>query len=116
MALEVLRDQGAATDGYRSKSWDEFAKPNAPTIDLVITVCDEAASETCPIWPGHPVTAHWGVPDPAAVEGDDATKRRAYMDAARILRRRIELLAALPLETLSRLARAQRIRAIGTEQ
>lgn len=116
MALEVLRQHGATAEGYRSKSWDEFATPDAPAIDLVITVCDQAASENCPIWPGHPITAHWGVPDPAAIEGDDATRRRAYEDAARILRRRIELLAALPLETLSRFAREQRIAAIGREQ
>jgi arsenate reductase len=115
MALDVLRAQGIATEGFRSKSWDEFAGRDAPAIDFVITVCDDAAAETCPVWPGHPATAHWGVLDPAAVPGDEASRRRAYEEAGRVLRRRIELLVALPLESLSRLAQEQRVRAIADE-
>jgi protein-tyrosine-phosphatase len=115
-ALEVLRAQGLDTGSFRSKSWDEFAQPDAPQIDFVITVCDRAAAETCPVWPGHPATAHWGVADPAAVQGDDATKRRAYEDAGRTLRRRIELLTELPLERLTKMAQEQRVRAIGNAQ
>ncbi len=98
--LETLREFGLSTEGLRSKSWDEFAQPGATPIDFIITVCDNAAGEACPIWPGKPVTAHWGVEDPAAVEGSDEHKRAAFKDAARILRRRIELLLALPLEKL----------------
>jgi arsenate reductase (thioredoxin) len=116
LALEVLRAEGLDTGSFRSKSWDEFAQPGAPQIDFVITVCDRAAAETCPVWPGHPATAHWGVADPAAVRGDDATKRRAYEDAGRILRRRIELLTELPLERLTTMAREQRVRAIGNDR
>jgi arsenate reductase (thioredoxin) len=116
MALDLLRAQGIATDGFRSKGWDEFAQPGAPEMDFVITVCDQAAGEVCPIWPGHPITAHWGVPDPAAVEGDDETKRRAYERAATLLRRRIELLTLLPLESLERLVTQTRVRAIGTQE
>src|SRR5687768_15443205 len=99
-SLETLRELGLPAEGYRSKAWDEFARPGADPIDFVITVCDSAAGETCPIWPGKPVTAHWGVPDPAAVEGSDADKRRAFRDAANVLRRRIELFLALPLDKL----------------
>jgi arsenate reductase (thioredoxin) len=115
MALEVLRAQGISTEGFRSKSWDEFSGPDAPQFDFVITVCDQAAAEPCPIWPGHPITAHWSIPDPAAVEGDDTTKRHAYEEAARLLRRRIELFALLPLEGLERLAAETHLHAIGKE-
>lgn len=113
IALELATGLGCAADHLRSKSWDEFAQPGAPQIDIVITVCDGAAAESCPIWPGHPATAHWGVPDPAAVEGDDATKRRAYLAAMTTLRRRIELLLALPLDKLDRLSAQTRLREIG---
>ena len=104
--------------GFRSKPWDEFsraANPDAPALDFVFTVCDDAAGEVCPIWPGQPMTAHWGVPDPAAVEGSDEEKRRAFFDAYVALRRRIELFADLPLAALDRMALQQRVREIGTQ-
>ena len=116
MALDLLKRQGISTDGFRSKSWDAFGAPGAPTIDFVITVCDQAAAETCPVWPGHPITAHWGVADPAAVAGSDETKRRAFEDAARILKRRIDLFTSLPFEQLSQAAREQHVRAIGSKE
>ena len=97
----------------RSKSWDEFAQADSPAIDIVITVCDNAAGELCPIWPGQPVTAHWGVPDPVSVSGTEEERRRAFRSAWLMLRRRIELLLALPLEKLDRLATQQHLRAIG---
>ena len=99
-ALELLREGGLPTTAARSKSWDEFARPGAPKIDFVITVCDSAAAEVCPVWPGHPVKVHWGVPDPAAVEGTDEQKRRAFNDALITLSRRIDLFLALPVEKL----------------
>jgi arsenate reductase len=114
-ALELLRDQKMSTDGLRSKSWDEFAGADAPALDFVFTVCDNAAAEVCPIWPGQPMTAHWGVPDPAAVEGSDEVKRKAFRDALFALRRRIELFASLPFDKLSRLGLQERIRQIGSE-
>ena len=104
LALELLREQKISTEALRSKSWDEFAGPDAPALDFVFTVCDNAAAEVCPIWPGQPMTAHWGVPDPAAVEGTDEAKRKAFRDALFALRRRIELFANLPFDKLSRLA------------
>jgi arsenate reductase len=94
LALRTLQSMGVATQGLRSKSWEEFAAPGAPTIDFVFTVCDQAAGEACPYWPGAPVTAHWGMPDPAAVEGDDAALGQAFRDTALVLKRRIELLLA----------------------
>jgi protein-tyrosine-phosphatase len=114
-ALELLRDQEISTDGLRSKSWEEFAAADAPALDFVFTVCDNAAAEVCPIWPGQPMTAHWGVPDPAAVEGSDDAKRKAFKDAFFALRRRIELFASLPFDKLSRLGLQDRIRQIGRE-
>ena len=108
--LETLRHLGLPTEGLRSKSWDEFAAPGAPPLDFIFTVCDNAAGEACPVWPGKPVTAHWGVPDPAAVEGSDEAKRAAFRDAATTLRRRIELLVALPPGRLD----AASLREIGT--
>jgi hypothetical protein len=104
---------GLPSEGFRSKSWDEFAQPGAPAMDFVFTVCDNAANETCPVWPGHPVTAHWGVEDPAAVTGTDDAKRTAFRKAATELRRRIELFLSLPLEKLDRLALQQRVKEIG---
>lgn len=89
LALETLRTHGIATDGLRSKSWDEFAAPGAPPIDFVFTVCDNAAAEACPLWPGHPATAHWGIADPAAIEGTHAERQRAFTDAFAELKRRI---------------------------
>ena len=112
-ALELLNQRGHSTEGMRSKSWDEFASAGAPKMNFIITVCDNAAGETCPLWPGHPANAHWGVEDPAAVEGSDADKRAAFATAYAILRRRIELLLALPLDKLVALARAQRLKVIG---
>lgn len=99
-AIELLAKSGLPTSGARSKSWDEFAAPEAPKIDFVFTVCDSAAAEACPIWPGHPVSAHWGVPDPAAVGGSDEEKRRAFREAFTALSRRIDLFLALPAEKL----------------
>lgn len=100
-ALKTLATWHVATDGYRSKSWDEFAKPGAPTLDFAFTVCDNAAGEVCPVWPGQPMTAHWGVPDPAAVQGSDEQKAKAFMDVAITLKRRIELMLALPVRSLA---------------
>jgi arsenate reductase len=102
-------------DGFRSKSWEEFTLPGAPAMDFVFTVCDQAAGEACPIWPGQPVTAHWGVPDPAAVQGDDLARAKAFFTTFMTLRRRIELLLSLPLASLDRLALQQRVRDIGTQ-
>jgi len=113
-AVEYLRATGAPVGDLRSKSWDEFAAPGAPVMDLVFTVCDNAANEACPVWIGHPTTAHWGVPDPAAVEGSDDDKRRAFRDAAAALRRRIELLVGLPLEKLDRAEIEVKVRDIGS--
>jgi arsenate reductase len=114
-ALEILRHQHIPTDGLRSKSWDEFARPGAPQMDFVFTVCDQAAAEPCPYWPGQPMTAHWGVPDPAALTGSDEEKRRAFLDTFLVLRRRIELLASLPFDKLDALALQERLRQIGRE-
>jgi protein-tyrosine-phosphatase len=112
-ALELLEKNQIATSGLRSKSWDEFAKPGAPKLDFVFTVCDNAAGETCPFWPGQPITAHWGVEDPAAVQGSDQEKRRAFMRAFAELSARINLLVALPIEKLDRLTLTSRLREIG---
>jgi arsenate reductase len=115
LALQTLADARIPTDGFRSKSWDEFARPGAPQMDFVFTVCDQAAAEVCPVWPGQPMTAHWGVPDPAAVVGTDVVKRKAFLDAFVALKRRIELMLALPLDRLDRLAIQQKVRDIGTQ-
>ena len=112
-AIQTLQSAGMPTDGLRSKSWDELAKPGAPAFDFIITVCDNAAAETCPIWPGKPTTAHWGVPDPAAVEGSDEKKGAAFRDAMNVLRRRIELLMSLPLDKLDRLSIQDNLKKIG---
>lgn len=113
LALETLAASHLPAEGYRSKSWDEFSGPDAPRMDFVFTVCDQAAAEVCPIWPGQPTTAHWGVPDPASVEGSDEDKRRAFRDALVSLRRRIELFGSLPLDELSRFALKERLDEIG---
>jgi protein-tyrosine-phosphatase len=113
LSLELLRAVDLPTDGLRSKSWEEFARPGAPNMDLIFTVCDQAAGEVCPIWPGHPVTAHWGVPDPAAVEGTDAQRLAAFRDAYHRLEARIKLFTALPIEKLDRLAVQRQVDAIG---
>jgi arsenate reductase len=112
-ALELLQREGIDTDGLRSKSWDEFAGADAPVIDFIFTVCDQAAGEQCPYWPGHPMTTHWGIADPAAIEGDDEHKRQAFKEAQSILRRRIELFASLPFEKLDHLSLHQQLKEIG---
>jgi arsenate reductase (thioredoxin) len=112
-ALELLGQHRIDTEGLRSKSWDEFAAPGAPKLDFVFTVCDNAAGETCPFWPGQPVTAHWGVEDPAAVQGSDEQKRKAFLTAFTLLSGRINLLLALPFERLSRQALKNRLDKIG---
>lgn len=116
LAAELATAIGYDPARLRSKSWDEFAAPAAPPIDLVITVCGNAASETCPAWPGAPARAHWGVDDPAAVAGDEDTRRRAYHAAFVALRRRVERLVALPPDQLGPVALQQAARAIGAEQ
>ena len=115
-ALELLEKNRISTHGLRSKPWDEFAKPGAPQMDIIVTVCDQAAGETCPIWPGKPITAHWGVEDPAAASGSDANKRTAFIKAFAILQKRIALLANLPLESLDQIAFEQRLKQIGNER
>ncbi len=112
-AIDQLAASGLPTTGLRSKSWDEFAAPGAPPLDFIFTVCDSAAGEACPVWPGQPITAHWGVPDPAAVEGSDADKRRAFADACGALAARIRLFTSLPLAKLDRLALAMKLAEIG---
>jgi arsenate reductase (thioredoxin) len=114
-ALEILRKNHIATDNLRSKPWDEFAAPGAPAMDFVITVCDQAAGEQCPFWPGQPMTAHWGLPDPAAVAGTEDEIRKAFADTALALQRRIELLASLPLEKLDRVALQKKVRDISKQ-
>ena len=115
MALEVLQRVGVPTDGLRSKSWDEFGVAGAPQMDIVITVCGNAAGETCPVWPGHPVTAHWGVDDPAAVAGSEEQRRDAFVEALKVLRHRIDLLLSLRPEALDRLALQGRLAEIGQQ-
>ena len=113
LASSTLRSLGAAAEGHRSKSWDEFAAAGAPPLDFIFTVCDSAAGEACPYWPGHPVTAHWGLPDPAAVQGSDDDKARAFMATALVLRRRIERLLELPIASLDVATLQARLRDIG---
>jgi arsenate reductase len=112
-ALELLEQQGFVTEDLRSKGWDEFAVPGAPEIDFVFTVCDNAAGETCPVWPGRPATAHWGIPDPAAVEGNDATRRAAFRKAYDQLSRRIQLFMSLPIEKLDKMTLKEKLAEIG---
>lgn len=112
-AVELLAKNRIDASGYRSKSWNEFAKPGAPKLDFVFTVCDSAAGELCPIWPGQPITAHWGVPDPAAVRGTDEEKRKAFLKAFTELSTRINLLLALPVEQLDRLVLKKKLDEIG---
>jgi arsenate reductase (thioredoxin) len=112
--LKLLNNLGYDTAGYRSKSWSEFAAPGAPQMDFIFTVCDDAAGETCPVWPGKPMTAHWGVPDPAAATGSELEVARAFQQAYGQLYRRIELFAALPIKGLSELALRSKLKEIGT--
>lgn len=114
MALSVLNGMGYDTSGMRSKSWDEFSKPGAPEFDFIFTVCDNAAGETCPVWIGHPMTAHWGIEDPAAVEGDG--QRDAFMQALRYLTNRISLFLTLPLASIDAMAIKQKLKEIGRSE
>jgi arsenate reductase len=113
LALELLTNRGLSTEGLRSKSWDEFAQPGAASLDFVFTVCDNAAGEVCPYWPGQPMTAHWGVEDPAAVQGTLEEQRNAFLKAYTILDARIKLFLSLPLRTIDRLRLQERVTAIG---
>jgi arsenate reductase len=112
-ALAQIRKAGLSTEGYRSKSWDEFAQPDAPKIDFVFTVCSDAAGEVCPVWPGHPITAHWGVEDPAAFQGTDEQKARLFATIYTQLYSRIRILTSLPLDKLDRAATQQKLHEIG---
>lgn len=113
LALDLLRGSGFTTEGLRSKSWDEFAQPNSPHLDFVFTVCDNAAGEACPIWPGQPMTAHWGVEDPAAAEGSEQERRRAFIKAFVILEARIKLFTNLPISSLDRIRLKEQVERIG---
>lgn len=113
MAVELLKRSNMPTENLRSKSWDEFAATGAPPLDLILTVCDNAAGEVCPVWPGKPITAHWGIADPAAAEGTDAEKAFAFRKAFRELETRIKLLMSLPIDSLDRMALHARLRDIG---
>ena len=115
-ALEILERRNHRTDHLRSKSWDEFAAPGAPEMEFVFTVCDRAAGEVCPIWPGQPTSAHWGFPDPAALEGPEAVIRAAFADVYREIATRIEIFASLPFESLDRLALKRRLDEIGASR
>jgi len=112
-ALEILKQNRLSIEGLRSKDWSEFSQPGAAHLDFVFTVCDQAAAEPCPFWPGQPMTTHWGVPDPAAVQGSDQAKRKAFLEAFTVLQRRILLLVNLPLETLGKLALKEKLDEIG---
>jgi arsenate reductase len=116
MALALLERKGLPTEGLRSKAWDEFAQQGAPKLDFVFTVCDNAAGEVCPIWPGQPMTAHWGQPDPAAVEGTDVDKTNAFREAFRMLERRIDMFTSLPITSLDQLSLGNKVREIGKSQ
>jgi arsenate reductase len=111
--LALLREQGLPTEGLRSKPWDEFSAPGAPNLDFVFTLCDQAANEPCPVWPGQPIAAHWGLPDPAVVEGSDAMVMLAYRDAFALLDRRLRIFTSLPLRSLSHVAIQRKVDDIG---
>ncbi len=112
-AIELLQEKGISTEGLRSKSWDEFAVPGAPEIDFIVTVCDNAAGEVCPVWPGKPATVHWGIPDPAAVGGSEEEKRAAFRRAYEQLGRRIRAMLALPTDSLDSRTLKQKLAEIG---
>lgn len=114
-ALQLLKSLNYDTSFARSKDWNEFAAPGAPEMNFVFTVCDDAAAEACPVWPGQPMTAHWGVPDPAAVEGTEAEKHLAFADAYRMLNNRISIFVSLPMQTIDKLALQKRLDEIGRE-
>src|SRR5262245_24606642 len=113
LALKVLESYGYSANGFRSKSWDEFSGPDAPKMDFIFTVCDTAAGETCPVWPGHPATAHWGIEDPAAVEGTEIGREQAFVMAARYLRNRIAAFVNLPIRSLDQFALEAKLKEIG---
>jgi arsenate reductase (thioredoxin) len=113
MTVEVLKQAGISTGGLRSKPWDEFAAPGAATMDFVFTVCDTAAGEACPVWPGQPMTAHWGIEDPAAVQGPDFMQKAAFEDALRYMRNRVAAFMSLPLASIDRMALTSRLQGIG---
>ena len=115
-ALKVLGSFDYPTEGFRSKSWEEFAQPGAPVMDFVFTVCDNAAGEACPVWPGQPMTAHWGIEDPAAVEGPDIEKEKAFVAAFRYMRNRIAVFTALPVASLDKAALGTKLREIGRSE
>lgn len=112
-AIDLLKKLNHPTAGLRSKDWEEFAAPGAPVMDFVFTVCDNAANEVCPVWPGQPMTAHWGLPDPAAIEGTEAERHLAFADAYRMLLNRISVFTSLPMKSLDRLALQKRLDEIG---
>lgn len=114
MALEVLEGAHIGTEGLRSKSWDEFARPGAPEFDVIVTVCDNAAGEACPLWPGRPISAHWGIEDPAAVEGE--AQKAAFLQALQYLRSRISMFLALPLHSLDEMSLREELRHIGRSE
>jgi arsenate reductase (thioredoxin) len=114
-AIELLEQRRYSTDGLRSKNWEEFAVPGAPKLDFVFTVCDNAAGEVCPVWPGQPISAHWGVDDPAAIEGADEEKRKAFLKAFTVLQRRISLFASLPFDQIDKLSLQSKLRDIGKQ-
>ena len=114
--IKLLQSMNFDPSAFRSKSWDEFAEPGAPELDFVFTVCDDAAQEECPFWPGQPVTAHWGLPDPAAVEGDDTMKTLAFADTYRMLNNRISIFVNLPIGSLDALSLRSRLQSIGQDQ
>lgn len=116
ITLDVLRNLNYDISRFRSKGWEEFSGPDAPPLDFVFTVCDNAASEVCPIWPGQPMTAHWGIPDPAAVEGSDTVQHAAFFDAYRMMFNRISLFCALPMKSLEPLSLQARLQSIGKDQ
>jgi arsenate reductase len=113
LALQLLLEQGLPTGDLRSKSWNEFSAPGAPVMDFVFTVCDQAAGEVCPVWPGQPVTAHWGIPDPAGVDGSEAERMLAFREAFRSLERRLKIFVSLPIVQLDRVTLTRRVEAIG---
>ncbi|MBA4343578.1 MAG: protein-tyrosine-phosphatase [Methylibium sp.] len=115
LTLQTLQRLQLPSGNCRSKSWGEFAGPDAPELDFVFTVCDQAAGEACPVWPGQPISAHWGLPDPAAVQGSDEQRSQAFMNTAVALKRRIELMLALPVSSLNRLSLQQALRDIGQQ-
>ncbi|MGO9932785.1 MAG: arsenate reductase ArsC [Steroidobacteraceae bacterium] len=116
LALALLERKGLPTEGLRSKPWDGFAQPGAPKLDFIFTVCDNAAGEVCPIWPGQPMTAHWGQADPAAVEGTDLDKTNAFREAFRMLERRIDMFTSLPIASLDQLSLGHKVREIGKSE